>query len=175
MHIDLIEASEADLTTLQNLMQLYTHDFSEFWAGTQRGELCGDGRFPDYPIHRYFERADWRAYLFKTADVLVGFALVNDETHSTLHADHSIAEFFVVRKHRGHGLGRLAAQRLFEQQCGSWEVAVARKNTLALRFWRAAIFGCKSVLNVSELDSRTPNWDGPIIRFEVLDAAIECR
>jgi predicted acetyltransferase len=167
MHFELIEASHADLSTLQNLMQLYTHDFSEFWAGTPRGELCGNGRFPEYPVHPYVERANWRAYLFKTGGVLAGCALVNDETHSTLHAEHSIAEFFVVRKHRGQGLGCLAAQRLFEKGRGSWEVAVARKNTRALKFWRGAIYECKSALNLSELDLREPQWDGPVIRFEI--------
>ena len=33
--------------TIANLFQLYVHDFSEQWAGTDRGELQEDGRFPD--------------------------------------------------------------------------------------------------------------------------------
>ena len=35
--------------TLANLFQLYVHDFSEQWAGTERGELGEDGLFEDSP------------------------------------------------------------------------------------------------------------------------------
>jgi predicted acetyltransferase len=53
--------------------------------------------------------------------------------------DHSVAEFFVLRKYRRIGVGSRAAKILFERWPGSWEVAVARYNKPALSFWRKAI------------------------------------
>lgn len=165
MDFQLLKASPADAVTLQNLLQLYTHDFSEFWAGTDKGELGPDGRFAADPLDAYWERPNWRAWLFQADGAPAGFALVNDETHSSRPADHSVAEFFVVRKHRGGGLGRLAAQRLFAGAAGQWEVAVARKNLPALAFWRRVISGCPAADDIAELDLRGPDWDGPVIRF----------
>lgn len=167
MDFSLDAASVADMCALQNMMQLYTHDFSEFWAGTPRGELGQNGRFPDYSLEPYFEHPRWSAFLFKADDRPVGFALINDEGHSTLPTEYSVGEFFIVRKYRGQGLGLIAAQRLFQQHPGAWEVAVARKNTKALRFWQGAIRKCAAEGSVSELDWDRPEWNGAIIRFHV--------
>jgi predicted acetyltransferase len=165
MDFELVTASRADEPALQNLMQLYIHDFSERWAGEARGELGDDGRFGDYPLDGYWRDAGWRPYLIRTATALAGFALVNDAPHSELATDHSMAEFFVVRKHRRRGLGALAAQRLFGALRGVWEVAVARKNTGALAFWRRTIGDFAGASEISEHDLTGPDWNGPVIRF----------
>ncbi|QCM10632.1 GNAT family N-acetyltransferase [Agrobacterium tumefaciens] len=167
MNFSLDVASPADASVFQNLMQLYTHDFSQFWAGTPRGELEQNGRFPDYPLDAYFDRPHWSAFLLKADERPVGFALINDASHSTLPADYSVAEFFIVRKYRGQGFGLIAAQRLFQQHPGAWEVAVARKNVAALRFWQGAIRKSAVENSMSELDWDRPEWNGAIIRFHV--------
>lgn len=167
VNFSLDAASVADMSAVQNMMQLYTHDFSEFWAGTPRGELGQDGRFPDYPIAPYFECPRWSAFLFKIDDKPVGFALINDKGHSALPTEYSVGEFFIVRKYRGQGLGLIAAQRLFHRYPGAWEVAVARKNTTALVFWQGAIRKCAAEGSVSELDWNRPEWNGAIFRFRI--------
>lgn len=167
MNFSLDAASAADATVLQNLFQLYTHDFSEFWAGTSKGELMANGRFPDYPLDPYFDAPGKSAFLCKADGNLAGFALVDDTSHSAIPADHSIAQFFILRKYRRSGLGLLAAQHLFQRYPGTWEVAVARKNTLALRFWREVIARFAAEGSLSELDLDGPDWNGPIIRFQV--------
>ena len=165
MDLELLTASSDDEPALQNLMQLYIHDFSELWAGEPRGELEADGRFGDYPLDRYWRDAGWRAWLIRTGGALAGFALVNDAAHSGLAADNSMAEFFVARKHRRRGLGALAAQRLFGELTGVWEVAVARRNTGALAFWRRTIGDFAGASEISEHDFTSPDWNGPVIRF----------
>ena len=47
MTLQIVRAGPKDGVLLQNLFQLYTHDFSEFWAGSARGGLGADGRFTD--------------------------------------------------------------------------------------------------------------------------------
>ena len=52
--------------TLDALFQLYTHDFSDHWVGTDRGELGEDGRFPDYPhLDSYWTDPRRAAYLIR--------------------------------------------------------------------------------------------------------------
>nr|WP_246370656.1 GNAT family N-acetyltransferase [Phenylobacterium haematophilum] len=160
----IVRASAGDAALLQNLLQLYTHDFSEFWAGTARGELGADGRFTDYPLEPYFARPGWSAWLLKASEAPAGFALINDEAHSGLPTRRSMAEFFVVRKHRGQGAGRAAAQALIADEPGRWEIAVARANTGALAFWRKVAGACAAG-PIEELDILSPDWDGPVLRF----------
>ncbi|HTX50839.1 MAG TPA: GNAT family N-acetyltransferase [Caulobacteraceae bacterium] len=170
----IIPATTADIPTLRNLIQFYVYDFSELWAGEMQGELLPSGRFGEYfPLASFFERAGWRAFLLEIADAPVGFALINDDPHSGLPTDHSVAEFFVVRKHRTTGVGREAAERLFRGSPGKWEAAVMRKNIGALAFWRRVVSACAVPGSVKELDFDNDDWNGPILRFEIapLDAA----
>ena len=142
------------------------HDFSEFWAGTPRGNLLPDGRFEPYPLGRYWETPGWPALLIWHDGILAGFALVNDDAHSRMPVSHNMAEFFILRKHRGQGIGRLAATFIFSRYPGTWEVAIARKNTAAHHFWRKVIHGSKEVNGIYEGDICNNEWNGPIIRFD---------
>jgi predicted acetyltransferase len=150
---------------IQNLMQLYTHDFSEFWAGTARGDLNPDGRFEAYPLREYWSRPNWSAWFIWRDQVLAGFSLINDKTHSG-QAARNVGEFFILRKHRGQGVGQIAAERIFSSHPGYWEVAVARKNVQAREFWRKTIQNAGRAADVRELDINSAEWNGPIFRFE---------
>ncbi|MFI4950178.1 MAG: GNAT family N-acetyltransferase, partial [Caulobacterales bacterium] len=124
--------------TLANLFQLYTHDFSEQWAGRDDGELQEDARFPPYVhLDSYWAEPDCTPYLIRADGHLAGFVLINAFSHSGLPIDHAVAEYFVVRKHRRGGVGRAAARAAIAPRPGQWELAVARKNTAALPFWQA--------------------------------------
>ncbi len=146
-------------------MQFYTHDFSEYWAGTGKGELGADGRFAPYPLTPYWSRPGWQALLLYQAEALAGFALINDQAHSMQPTNYNLAEFFVLRKYRGVGVGRMAASQVFTNHPGQWEVAVARKNIPAYRFWRKTIASLASAANMQEIDAHDDSWNGPIIRF----------
>jgi predicted acetyltransferase len=158
-------AERAQAPIIQNLMQLYTHDFSEFWSGTARGEVNAQGRFDDYPLNEYWSKTNWSAMLIWCERVLAGFCLVNDRTHSGLPAQRNMAEFFILRKHRGRGVGRRAAEIIFSQQPGLWEVAVARNNSQAREFWRNTIQGSAKCSEFQQLDLHDERWNGPIFRF----------
>jgi predicted acetyltransferase len=151
---------------LQNLMQLYTHDFSQFWGGSARGDLNAQGLFDPYPLDEYWRRDNWAAMLIWCDRVLAGFCLINDRTHTGLQAERNMAEFFILRKHRGRGVGRIAAEGIFSLYPGSWEVAVARKNVSARDFWFKVIKSAAQSSQFQELDIRDERWNGPIFRFE---------
>lgn len=150
---------------LANLFQLYVHDFSEHWAGETRGEVGEDGRFEPYPLEPFFRSPDREALLIRADGRLVGFALVDAETHSGSPADFNMAEFFVVRKHRRAGVGRSAALAVIGNRPGLWEIAVTRKNVSAQAFWRGVAREAAGEGEVEELNLRDERWNGPILRF----------
>jgi predicted acetyltransferase len=163
--VRLTKAVREDARVIDNLLQLYTHDFSEFWAGTSRGEVNPDGRFEAYPLDDYWSRPAWSALLIWRNQALAGFSLINDKTHSGETADRNMGEFFILRKHRGQGVGRLAAELIFSSQKGSWEVAVARKNAQAYKFWRKTIHAAGKASDIREMDLHGEKWNGPVFRF----------
>lgn len=166
--VTLESAGREDRATIANLFQLYVHDFSEQWAGTERGELQPDGRYPAYPhLDSYWqERARW-PYLILADGRLAGFVLINDVSHSGRPLDFAVAEFFVARKHRRGGVGRAAARLAIQHRPGQWEMAVSRRNTAAQAFWRgvAAELAAEGTIEESEQDDDL--WNGLIVRFRV--------
>ena len=164
-------AGPAERGVLENLFQLYIHDFSQFWAGEARGELQNDGRFEAYPgLDAYWRDAGHYPVLVRKSGHLVGFALVRALTAPVLRGAHEMAEFFVVRKHRRTGIGAAAAARIYGDYPGAWETYVARRNTGALAFWRGVIGDHPRIGDVETLDLHPPDRDGTLFRFEV-DAA----
>ena len=136
MNVALVRASESDQTTLANLLHLYVHDFSEF-LGTTPSEQ-GWFSYPRLPL--YWREAGRAAFLIRAGDALAGFALTS--RGSVVSGDPEVAdlaEFFVVRGVRRHGVGRDAAYQLFSAVPGAWEVRVIESNRPAQHFWRRVI------------------------------------
>jgi predicted acetyltransferase len=137
--VALAEVALAERSTIANLMQLYLHDFSEFAEiGTDHGEVASDGRF-GYDYLSYWSEAGRIPLVIQADGGLAGFALVNRWSALDRPLDHSVAEFFILRKYRRAKVGLRAARILFERLPGRWEVPVAWYNEPALSFWRRAI------------------------------------
>jgi predicted acetyltransferase len=166
--VSIISLGREHEATLQNLIQLYTHDFSEFWAGTPKGEVQANGRFEDYPLSDFWERPRWSANLILIGSTTVGFSLINDSSHISEAVGANVAEFFVLRKFRGQGVGKSAARAMFNSWPGSWEVAVASRNQAAKKFWKRVIESSPEARDVQEIDAQTERWTGPVFRFEWL-------
>ena len=48
--VAVLNADPGQAPVIQNLIQLYTHDFSEFWGGTSRGNLNAAGLIRCIPL-----------------------------------------------------------------------------------------------------------------------------
>jgi predicted acetyltransferase len=166
--IELVEAGPQLRPVIENLMQFYIHDFSDFLVHGNRKTLGEDGRFFDYPLDPYWRDAGRMALLIRSNGLLAGFALVNDQGHTDAATDFNMAEFFITRGHRRGGTGTAAAQAIFARRPGRWEVAVARRNTPALPFWRRAIEGFDRAVDIDETDQNDARWNGTLFRFRVL-------
>jgi predicted acetyltransferase len=165
--IELVQAGPALRPVIENLMQLYIHDFSDFLVHRNKRMLGEDGRFLDYPLEPYWRDAGRFALLIRSEGRLAGFALINDQGHTEAATDFNMAEFFVVRGHRRDGAGTAAAQAIFARHPGQWEVAVARRNTPALAFWRRAVEGFAGAQDIAESDQDDARWNGTLFRFRV--------
>ena len=163
--VDVEVAGPERREAIASLFQLYTHDFSEHWAGGPEGDLGEDGRFEPYPfLDSYWSEAGREPLLIRADGKLAGFALVNTFAHSGRPADFSMAEFFVARKHRRSGVGQAAACEIIRSRPGQWEIAVVRKNVGAQAFWRR-VAAAAAEGPVEELDLADDHWNGLILRL----------
>jgi len=138
--VTLTPVQESQKQIITNLIQLYKYDFSEFAEiGSRYGEVGPDGRFTYEGLDSYWREDGWVPLTVEADGRLAGLVLVNRWSALSRLVDHSVAEFFVLRKYRRIGVGSRAARILFGRWPGRWEVAVARYNKPALSFWRKAI------------------------------------
>jgi predicted acetyltransferase len=129
MRVEVVEAADDDRTVIRRLLQLYHYDFSEF----DGSDVNPHGEYLHRYLDEYWTDADRKAFLFRVGSAWAGLALVFTGE------PHDIAEFFVMRKYRGRGVGAQAAAWLFDQFPGRWTVRQQLTNPAATAFWRKAI------------------------------------
>jgi predicted acetyltransferase len=135
---EVLPALVEEMAVIANLLELYAHDFSEFHAV----ELGQDGRYgyPDLPL--YWREPGRHPFLIRVNGKLAGFALIREVPQASKEdAVWDMAEFFVLRAYRRRGVGMKAAQAIWRQFPGSWQVRVMQSNRAALAFWQRAISG----------------------------------
>ncbi len=131
-----MRATPDKASVIANLFELYAHDFSEF----HDVELGEDGRFGCKNLPLYWSEPNRHALLFRFREKLAGFALVKRGSEITKDARlWDMAEFFVVRRHRRHGVGTEAARQIWSRFRGPWEVRVMERNHAAHHFWARSI------------------------------------
>ncbi|MEU4739405.1 GNAT family N-acetyltransferase [Actinosynnema sp. NPDC023658] len=133
MDVELAVVGEQDKVVLANLIQLYQHDFSEI----RDLPLTRHGTF-GYPyLDHYFTEGGREAYFIEARGELAGFALCRGDLDED--GSWNVAEFFVARGHRGRGVAREAARRLFARHPGVWTLSVDHANTAAAAFWSSVV------------------------------------
>lgn len=161
MDVAVAVATRDEQPILEALAQLYIYDLSDVLAI----DVGPDGTYPPLPVQRYFGDPRRHAFLLRVDGKLAGFALVGQG--SRLDGDdtvHDVAEFFVVRRYRRHGVGARAAAALFDRFPGRWEVRQKRENRAATAFWRSAIARYTGGA-FEELLVDDDRWRGPVQRF----------
>lgn len=117
-------------------MQFYMYDFSEFTGA----DLESNGLFGGYTyLDDYWKEENHRfPYIIKMNERYIGFVfvrIINTEGKNYF----SIAEFFIMRKYRRKGFGRVVAEQVFDLHKGQWEVYQMETNKPAQAFWRRVI------------------------------------
>jgi len=134
--VEVRPAEAEEEPVLANLLELYTHDFSEIVDL----QLKPDGRF-GYPRLALYWREEGRfPFLVRVDGNLAGFALVSKG--SEISGDPGVwdmAEFFVARGWRKRGIGAAVAHEIWRRFPGPWEVRVLEGNHAARAFWASAV------------------------------------
>ena len=128
------EATADEKPILRQLLELYEYDFSEF----ERTDVGPHGFYGYRYLDHYWTEPDRHPYLIRVDGNLAGFVLVN--RHTVSGEDRwSVAEFFVMRKYRGRGVGALTAASVFDLHPGAWEVMQVASHPGSTAFWRRVI------------------------------------
>jgi predicted acetyltransferase len=134
--LELIPATLEQAPILENLLELYSHDFSEF----QELSLGADGRFGYKSLPLYWSEPARYPFLVRMDGKLAGLVFVKRGSEvSGSEAIWDMAEFFIVRAYRRRGAGTQTAHEIFRRFPGLWEVRVMPSNVSACRFWARAI------------------------------------
>jgi predicted acetyltransferase len=149
MTVEVRLATAADRPTIERLIQLYLYDM----ASEHPWPLEPDGRYAYDFLDRFWQHP----YLLYSSGELAGFALVIRGCPITGREDcWFMAEFFVLRSYRRHGLGGEAVRELLTQHAGSWHVATLLSNQPALAFWSRALADYGLAVNGVAFDG--DNW-----------------
>ncbi len=160
MEIDLANAALEEKSLIQNMMQLYQYDFSEFEAS----DLDEHGLFHYKYLDHYWVEKDRTPLIVRLAGCLAGFVLVNKHSYTTQER-YCIAEFFIMRKYRRKGIGKHVANTVFDMFGPLWEVHQTKDNTVAQVFWRNVV----DEYTGGDFDYRPDgcgDWKGPILAFK---------
>ena len=168
MNVELQRLREEDRAVLESLLQLYLYDFTEF----DPHDVDESGRFETASLGAYWTEAGRFPFAVRVDGRLAGFVLVGPHSPSGQPVDHSVAEFFVMRRYRRLGVGRSAARNVFDLLPGVWEVAEIAANTPAQTFWRAVI-GEYTGGDYRDFPDGAPSWNGPIQRFRAPPGAAD--
>ena len=136
MNLTLLQASNDHKIVIQNLIQFYIYDFSEY----VRYDVEDNGLFAPYPdLNDYWKEDNNKfPYIIKRNDKYVGFVFV--KFISSKHRSYfSIAEFFILKKYRREGIGKAIAIKVFNLHKGQWEVYQKDSNKPAQIFWTKVI------------------------------------
>lgn len=107
---------------------------------TDLNEMNGEALF-EYPwFDLYFTEEDREACFIREEESyrLLGFAMINTHVQKS-EKGHSIAEFMVIPKYRGRGIGKRAAMECFDKHAGRWEVTPSIGSRAAREFWKHVI------------------------------------
>jgi predicted acetyltransferase len=161
--VSLVASTVADQPTLANLMQLYAYEFSDLLDL----DVAENGLFPQRDLGGFFSDPLRRVFFIRKSGKLAGFAIIDHRSRlSDEQGVLDMAEFFVLRRYRGQGVGARAAGLAFDTFRGKWEVRQVPKNTAATAFWRKVIgryTGGRFVESI--LDDDDKRWRGTVQTF----------
>jgi predicted acetyltransferase len=146
--IEVLPARLEHKPAIARLIELYQYDFTEFTDE----DLNADGSYGYRYLDAYWTEPARHPFLFRVDGNIAGFAFVRAGQ------PHDMAEFFVLRKYRGRGVGVAAARAVFARFPGEWQVRELAANARATAFWRKAI---------PVPFAEDTNEQGPVQHFEI--------
>lgn len=136
MEVQLVQIKREERHILENLFCYYVYDMSEY----MKWNPDKDGTFGGYDVSKfdpYWERNDHTPYFIMVNNELAGFVLIRHYPGDLSLYD--VAQFFVLRKFKGRGVGKDVLKQLINTFPGQWQIRVLLENSGALSFWKSAV------------------------------------
>ncbi|WP_133137159.1 GNAT family N-acetyltransferase [Legionella rowbothamii] len=137
MKPQIIEATQDDLPLIQNMWLFYIYELGRYCGFNKGWECPVNLNFIPDDLTFYFTNPN-QAFLINVGGEVAGFILLNKKG-TQLSIDWNMAEFFILAKFQGKGIGQSIAHELWKTHSGCWEVSVIPENKPALAFWRKAV------------------------------------
>lgn len=131
--ITLVKVLKEEEPILQNLIQFYIYEFTQFLPSISLEE---NGQYKPFQLEHFWTSPNHHPFFIKKDEELIGFALVESATEND---PNTMLEFFIVRKYNGKGYGKMAATELFKLFPGKWHITQVERNYPAQAFWRSTI------------------------------------
>ena len=161
MKVEIVHVQVTEKSVLQNLIELYEYDFSEFNdADVNMYGLYG------YKYFDYYWTEDTRfPFFIKVGGIYAGFVLINEYCYILKDpGSKTIAEFFIMKKYRRKGIGRNVAFQIFNKFPGQWEVLQHGENEPSKLFWSKVISEYTNN-NYRQEKAKTELWEGQALIF----------
>lgn len=133
-HLKVIKGEIADKFIFEKFLDQYLSELNNY-----RDIKIGAVNSTTYPfLDSYWLEPGRHPFLFFSKNKLAGFALIRDH-QSTKSTSSQVAEFYVVPRMRGTGVGQRAIITIFSQFPGAWELQIHAQNASAISFWTKCI------------------------------------
>ena len=155
MNIELKQVLEPDRDTLDNLLEKYNYEFSQY----DKIPFGADGRYHYWPLDLYWTEADRAAYFILVDGNLAGFAMLNAHPECDRPLDWAVAEFFVAYPYRRSGVGSRVMELLFQRHKGVWHIKYHPANTISVAFWNG-VARAHAMGSIEKLRGTEDYYDG---------------
>lgn len=137
MEIEITAMERDEKEILLNLLEKYEYELSQYFVHyVNEFGLYGFENLAGLDDFYYKNAKGW-VFFIKVDGKLAGFAIVlNDYFYlKSRKADYVLADLFVMYRYRGMGVGKFAANYLFDKFKGIWQLNAFTKNANSVRFW----------------------------------------
>jgi len=152
MIVDIVDHSEEHRGVIKNLFVFYRYDLMPFIGAGSGGHVNEFGVIGAEGDRNHEESGRendiwWEkpgvvfAFLIRVDGAPAGFAMVAMPPHVTRGIQYRLCEFFVLSRFRRRGVGKAAANQVFDRFRGTWELGWAPENVPASLFWRSVVSG----------------------------------
>lgn len=135
MNMELVPVKASKKEILRNLLEKYDYEFSQY----DQKDVNDLGLYGYDYLDHYWTEEGRHAFFIRVDGRLAGFVMINTFPEVEEPTDYTLAEFFVMYKYRGRGVGRSAAFQAFDRFPGKWQLKRHPKNTGSVHFWNKII------------------------------------
>lgn len=129
--IKLVEVQPKDRELLWNVQQKYLYEMTNYYDD----EMDAVGNYHYGYFDAYFTEPQRKALFIFCDDRLAGFAMINPYSYVDETPDHVLAEFTIFPAFRKKHVATEAAEMIFSQNKGHWEVKYNENNVAAKQLW----------------------------------------